>query len=74
MGWTKNIASFVSTAKMFCPRASARLRPTPHTQYSLGAQGHNLYEVLGRVGPGRGEEVGAEDATEAPPKTKGPKS
>ncbi|EJK65902.1 hypothetical protein THAOC_13199 [Thalassiosira oceanica] len=35
---------------MFCARASARLRPAPHTQYSLGGAGPNLTEVLGRVG------------------------
>ncbi|EJK49473.1 hypothetical protein THAOC_31651, partial [Thalassiosira oceanica] len=29
---------------------SARLRPAPHTQYSLGGAGPNLTEVLGRVG------------------------
>ena len=50
MGWTKKIASFVATAKMFCARASARLRPAPHTQYSLGGAGPQSYR-----GPGKGD-------------------
>ncbi|EJK56837.1 hypothetical protein THAOC_23192 [Thalassiosira oceanica] len=52
LGWTFFFAGFVAAAKMFCARASARLRPAPHTQYSLGGAGPNLTEVLGRVGPG----------------------
>ncbi|EJK69035.1 hypothetical protein THAOC_09748 [Thalassiosira oceanica] len=40
---------------MFCARASARLRPAPHTQYSLGGAGPNLTEVLGRVVNGRAQ-------------------
>ena len=38
--------------KMFCARASERLRAAHHTQDSLGGAGTpipNLYEVLGRV-------------------------
>ena len=34
---------------MFCARASARLRPAPHTQYSLGGAGPQSYR-----GPGKG--------------------
>ncbi|EJK65349.1 hypothetical protein THAOC_13799, partial [Thalassiosira oceanica] len=49
LGWTFFFAGFVAAAKMFCARASARLRPAPHTQYSLGGAGPNLTEVLGRV-------------------------
>ncbi|EJK53915.1 hypothetical protein THAOC_26558, partial [Thalassiosira oceanica] len=49
LGWTFFFAGFVAAAKMFCARASARLRPAPHTQYSLGGAGPHLTEVAGFV-------------------------
>ena len=42
MGWTKNIASFDAAAKMFCARASARLRPRLTRSIRWEGQGHNL--------------------------------
>ena len=46
---------------MFCPRASARLRPAPHTQYSLGGAGLQSYRGPGKGGRRGGGDVGRGD-------------
>ncbi|EJK46464.1 hypothetical protein THAOC_34864 [Thalassiosira oceanica] len=50
LGSVTRIAGFVAAAKMFCARESERLRPAPHTQYSLGGAGPQSYR-----GPWKGE-------------------